>query len=123
MLINSISVSNPVGAISKIREYRQHIRFPIKWKLINVNDQHTLREMFGVGDGQPHLSLIVPIVNESIMLSECRLHNSPCGINPSFNAIRRVDEYVLFHEKLPDYCGFKVVLTGEEKVNLMNLLY
>lgn len=123
MLINSISVSNPFRAIKKTREYKRHLRFAIEWNLVDTDERQALREIFGVDDGQPHLSLIVPIVNNLIELSECRLHNSKCGIYPSFDAICRVDEYVSLNGKLPDYCGVKVVLTGEEKVNLMSMIY
>lgn len=123
MLINSISVSNPFEAIKKTREYKRHLRFPIEWNLVSDDEQWTLRKIFGVGNSQPHLSLIVPIVNGIVELSECRLHNSQFGINPSFDAVCRVDEYVSLNGGLPDYCGIKVVLTGEEKVNLMSLIY
>lgn len=122
MLVNSISVSNPIGAIKKVREYRSHFRFPIDLKCINKFDRQLYSEIFGADESQLHLSLIAPIIDNLIALDSCRLHISPYSINPSFDAICRVDEYVLLNRELPDYCGLKVKLTGEEKVNLMCII-
>lgn len=122
MLVNSISVNNPVVAIKKTREYRQHLRFPIEWNLLSNSDRQLYREIFGADESQPRISLIVPIVNGYLEIDKCKLHRSFTGINPSFDAICRVDEYVLLNGELPDCCGINVKLSGEEKVNLMCLV-
>lgn len=122
MLVNTITVNNPVGAIKKIREYGRHLRFPIEWNQLSNSDKKLYREMFGAGKGQLRLSLIVPIVENFVALNKCRLHISRNGINPSFDAICRTDDYVSLNGELPDYCGLNTILTAEEKVNLMCLL-
>lgn len=122
MLVKNIPISNPVGAIRKIREYKAHFRFPIDWNLISENDQQLYRDIFGADKSQLRLSLIIPVVDGLISLNQCKLHNSKNEINPSFDAICRVDDYVLLNNGLPDYCGINVSLTSEEKVNIMCLI-
>lgn len=122
MLVNDIPTGNPVGAISKIREYKAHIRFPIEWNLIGENDQQLYRDIFGADKGQLRLSLVIPIIDGLVSLNECKLHNSEYAVNPSFDAICRVDDYVLLNRRLPDYCGINVSLTAVEKVNIMCLI-
>ena len=122
MRINSYCVSNPFGAIKKAREYKFHLRCPIEWDLLTTSDKDVYATIFGAGKRQLRISLIVPIVNNFISLNECRLHISPHLTNPSFDGICRVDDYVSRYKQLPDYCGLKVVLTPEEKVNLMCLI-
>lgn len=84
MLVNSISVNNPVVAIKKTREYRQHFRFPIEWSLLSNADRQLYREIFGADESQPRISLIIPIVNGYLEIDKCKLHRSFTGINPSF---------------------------------------
>ena len=43
-------------------------------------------------------------------------------MNPSFDALNRVDKYIEEFGKLPHYCGVEVELNAEEKVNLMSLI-
>lgn len=55
-------------------------------------------------------------------LDKCRLHIANFQMNPSFDALNRVDKYIEEFGELPHYCGIEVELNAEEKVNLMSLI-
>lgn len=122
MRIGSISISNPIGAITKIREYGRHFKFSIDWKSISIDDQRSIAEICRADESRLYISLIVPVVDNYMSLDKCRLHIANFQMNPSFDALNRVDKYIEEFGKLPHYCGVEVELNAEEKVNLMSLI-
>lgn len=115
-------INNPIGHISSIREYGSHYRFKFNWDKLDVISQEVVKEIYGADLTRLCITLLVPIKDNYLDLSDCRLHISEFDVVPSLSLISAIDDYIIEHNKLPDFCGIRVSLNAEEKVNLLALL-